>query len=340
MIFHNILKHWSTFKGLLVICGLASNIIMAQAQEYSTSLTPKHFTLDNTYNGTEVFCALQYQLFFSFDVPVNVKPDTPAIIICEDDTVAKGSLKNYTIEYSKGKGGCVEAEFDSLLLPKDKYYTIVIEAGNICKQDEPSCTNAEIRRTFHVPDHIKMTCRSPHEGETLHELSKMAINLSAIQDYQSYFKPIIYKEDEIIDYGNLVETYYSLSNYLGIYFHGTPIPLEDGANYTLVIPEGVMKRSRTHYRDDISNEEMRIHIKGGSSTNINTTNTTEKPAIHCDGKTLHIDNTQGQRIRIFALDGRMIHNIICQENSTTLTLPAAGLYIINIGEHTDKISVK
>ncbi len=66
MIFHNILKHWSTFKGLLVICGLASNIIMAQAQEYSTSLTPKHFTLDNTYNGTEVFCTLQYQLFFSF----------------------------------------------------------------------------------------------------------------------------------------------------------------------------------------------------------------------------------------------------------------------------------
>ncbi len=341
MTLYNI-QHIRSFIGLLVgICLTCS--LATRAQEQSSSLVPTDFSLDHLDNKTNVLFALQHQLFFSFGEPVELQPAATVFIVCEEDTVAEGVLRAYNIEYSKGIAGYVEADFDSLFLPKDNDYTLVIGAGCIYSQGAPSCTNAEIKRAFHIPDHIKMLDSTPAEGDTLNELSSIVITLSARQDYTSNFKPTIYKGNVPTDYGSVITSSYN-SNAINIkfggYFQSEPIVLEDGADYTIVIPEGVMKRSWTHYRDDISNEEMRIHIKGGSSTNINTTNTTEKPAIHCDGKTLHIDNTQGQRIRIFALDGRMIHNIICQENSTTLTLPAAGLYIVNTGEHTDKISVK
>ncbi len=326
-------------KVILVIFRLAICGTTLRAQEQDTPLIPKHFTLDNTYNGTQLIYALQNQLYFSFDVPVNVKPAAPAIILCEDDTIAKGFLKNYAIEYSGGKGGYVEAEFDSLLLPKGKDYTLVIEAGSIYKQDNPSCTNAEIRRDFNVPAHIKMDCQSPREGETLNELKNMSINLSARQDYQSNFRPTIYKGEEILNYNSYVLTMYHLSYNLSFDFYGS-IPLEDGADYTIVVPEGVMTDSRLLYRNDISNEEMRIHIKGGNVTGITTGAQAERPHIHCNGKTLHIDNAQGQRIRIFSPDGRIVQNTVCREHSTAFVLSAAGLYIVNVGGHSDKISVK
>ena len=330
--------------GILLACLNMTCSMTTSAQEQPPTLVPTDFSLDHLDNGTNVLFAIQHQLFFSFDVPIYVQSSATATIVCDGDTVAVGGLHSYNIEYSKGTAGYAEADFDSLFLPKGSDYTLVIAAGSIYRQGDPSCTNTEIKRTFHIPKHIKMLGSTPADGDTLSELSNVVINLSARQDYTSDFKPTLYKEDEMIDYGNSAITSFYSSNTIkikfGSYFESKPIVLEDGADYTIVIPEGVMKNSWTCYRDDISNEEMRIHIKGGNSTGIHTTNASEKPSIHCDGKTLHIDNAQGQRVRIFSPDGRMIRNTVCLEGSACLELPAAGLYIVNIGGQSDKISVR
>ncbi len=343
MITHNTIRIHSVIGSVLVCLSMTCSMA-THAQEQAPSLVPTDFSLDHLDNGTNVLFAIQHQLFFSFDAPVEIGSSATAAIICREDTVAKGALQAYNIEYSKGTAGYVEAAFDSLFLPKGNDYTLVIGAGNIHRQDIPSCTNAEIRRTFHIPDHIKMLGSSPSDGETLSELSTVVITLSARQDYTSSFKPTLYKGGEAVDYGKDVVTSFYNSNAINIkfgsYFQSNPISLEDGAEYTLVIPEGVMKKSWTCYRDDISNEEMRIHIKGGNVTGITTGAQAERPHIHCNGKTLHIDNAQGQRIRIFSPDGQIVHNTVCREHSTAFVLSAAGLYIVNVGGHSDKISVK
>ena len=344
MFAYKIQKLRTILPAFIMVVGMTYGLSV-QALAQDISLIPKHFALDNRFNGTEVIFVIDNQLYFSFDVPVAIKQGATASIVSEEETMATGLLKAYNIEYSGKEGGYVEAIFNSLSLPKGKDYTFVIGAGEIYRKDDPACTNDELRRSFHIPEHIRMIDSKPKDGETLSKLDRAYIKLSAIQDYAYSFKPQLYKENEI-----MTDKYFSYANFyeedtISLKFYDAYSPetmpvLEEGVEYTIVVPEGSMKGSETCYRDDISNEEMRIHIKGGNSTGIHTTNASEKPSIHCDGKTLHIDNVQGQCVRIFSPDGRMIRNTVCQESNTCLDLPATGLYIVNIGGQSDKISVR
>lgn len=344
MFFCNIHNLRPTFSAIVLILGITfGSAIHAPAQE--NSLQPKHFALDNRYNGKEVLFVINNQLYFSFDVPVDIKQGATASIVCEGSIVATGLLKAYNIEYGESRCGYVEAIFNSLSLPKGKDYTFVIDAGEIYEQGNPTYTNAELRRSFHVPEHIRMISSTPKDGDTLNKLDNVYITLSAIQDYAYSFKPQLYKGSEITDNKHFSYAYFYAEDMLSLQFYNAYAPetmptLEEGVEYTIVIPEGSMKGSETNYRDDISNEEMRIHIKGGSSTGIHTDPTAEAPTIRCNGRTLEIDNVDGQRIRIHTLDGRTLHNLTCKQSPQSLSLPTPGVYIVNIGSQCNKIVVK
>ncbi len=341
MFFCNIHNLRPAFSAIVLIFGITfGSAIHAPAQE--NSLQPKHFALDNRYNGKEVLFVINNQLYFSFDVPVDIKQGATASIVCEGSTVVTGPLKAYNIEYAENKSGYVEAIFNSLSLPKGKDYTFVIDAGEIYEQGNPTCTNAELRRSFHVPEHIRMTSSTPKDGDTLSKLDDVYITLSAIQDYAYSFKPQLYKGNEIMDDKHFSYAYFYAEDMLSLQFYNAYAPetmpiLEEGVEYTIVIPEGGMKQSETCYRNDISNEEMRIHLKGGSSTGIHTDATAQMPTIRCCGDNLQIDNADGLQIRIFTPDGRTLHNIACKQSPQILSLPAPGLYLVNIGSHCSKI---
>lgn len=55
-------------------------------------------------------------------------------------------------------------------------------------------------------------------------------------------------------------------------------------------------------------------------------------SVRCVGKNLKISGVEGRQVRVYDMEGRLLHSTVSQQSPLTVRMPAAGAYLVKVGE--------
>ena len=105
-------------------------------------------------------------------------------------------------------------------------------------------------------------------------------------------------------------------------------------NSTLYIPNGTISDFETA---DVWKNFQNIQMYDPDDPSLCITNTiSNKPITIVNGKNILIKKTEASDIVVYTLDGRVIY----KGQSDCIEMPAAGIYIVRVGNNATKVLVK
>ncbi|MGN0222213.1 MAG: leucine-rich repeat domain-containing protein [Prevotella sp.] len=218
-----------------------------------------------------------------FEEPATLGTAAPEMVVLED-SVAMNYAGKWTAElanggkklllvYRNGKG-----EADKLPLTGKKEYLISVPAAVV--SNAQGVANAVIEINVYGPDSLKVTYTSPAEGEQLAYLKEVCISFDSNARWVSQygnndFK--LYKNGVECELPKGMMAYPKMNGSNGVKydifnssFMNDSIALEEGAQYRIVIPAGIIyKTANTETRND----EIVINFSGLVTTGINAAST-------------------------------------------------------------------
>lgn len=242
----------------IILTIISMTAALSPAAGHASGLVPVGCSLRN--NG-HVYTFLMED--YDFDCNIGVIDNSVATVYCEGQPVATG---NFWVGNAHGQNpsGYVRIFFDPFLSPpKGKTYSLVVPAGVIYKEDDPTVTNDELSVDFYVPEVLGFRRCSMQNSSVVDLEACIGFYYETGTARAENGEIILYRKDVPIK-KDPVRAGYNYDSGLGYaeMSFGGGVHFESGVEYTVRLPQGSLT---AEFRSDITNEEVSVSFTGGST---------------------------------------------------------------------------